>query len=115
MNHLKKFSESSEYWTTITSEYFNGCDIVNFHKDEIRKMENLCDENHIDMEINRYFYNSSRVDFEKEVSYQILPIRSTLYKIEDDYYILAYNTGGRVECYKADQLDGLIKLLKHIY
>ena len=133
MKHLKKFNESKKYYEEIPEDYFleSQDDILPFTNREIEMIKSICDE------INTKLKAPKVRDLDNEVyeltiitnvSYLNLGVddfgnkqrRSLIYKIEDDYFLFGFNVDSSLTFrfstlsstfYKADQIDGLLKLL----
>jgi hypothetical protein len=133
VKHLKKFNESKKYYEEIPEDYFleSQDDILPFTNREIEMIKSICDE------INTKLKAPKVRDLDNEVyeltiitnvSYLNLGVddfgnkqrRSLIYKIEDDYFLFGFNVDSSLTFrfstlsstfYKADQIDGLLKLL----
>ena len=129
MKYLKKFNESKDYYEEIPEDYFleSQDDILPFTNREIEMIKSICDE------INTKLKAPKVRDLDNEV-YELTLItnvsgvddfgnkqrRSLIYKIEDDYFLFGFNVDSSLTFrlstlsstfYKADQIDGLLKLL----
>ena len=129
MKHLKKFNESKDYYEEIPEDYFleSQDDILPFTNREIEMIKSICDE------INTKLKAPKVRDLDNEV-YELTLItnvsgvdyfgnkqkRSLIYKIKDDYFLFGFNVDSSLTFrlstlsstfYKADQIDGLLKLL----
>ena len=122
VKHLKKFNESKDYYEEIPEDYFleSQDDILPFTNREIEMIKSICDE------INTKLKAPKVRDLDNEV-YELTIItnvsgvddfgnkqrRSLIYKIEDDYFLFGFNVDRESSStfYKADQIDGLLKLL----
>jgi hypothetical protein len=133
VKYLKKFNESKKYYEEIPEDDFleSQDDILPFNNREIEMIKSICDE------INTKLKAPKVRDLDNEVyeltiitnvSYLNLGVddfrnkqrRSLIYKIEDDYFLFGFNVDSRLTFrfstlsstfYKADQIDGLLKLL----
>ena len=121
MKYLKKFNESKDYYEEIPEDDFweSSDDTLPFTNRDIEMIKSICDE--VDTELKA----PKVIDLNNEV-YELelinLEGRSLIYKIEDEYFLFGFNVDtysgqgspfrdSSSTFYKADQIDGLLKLL----
>ena len=125
MKYLKKFNESKDdYYVEITEDdFWEIAGELPFTKREIEMIKSTCDSRNTEL---KYF---KVIDLNNEVyelqlftkvsgvddfgSKFVFERRSLIYKIEDDYFLFGFNVDRESSStfYKADQIDGLLKLL----
>ena len=135
MKYLKKFNESKDYYEEIPEDYFWKCldmnvstlqpDIVPFTNREIEIIKSICDETNTKLKAPKALsFATSRmpsqpIDLDNEVYELTLNSNvsgvglSRIYKIKDEYFLFGFNVDRESSStfYKADQIDGLLKLI----
>jgi hypothetical protein len=130
MKYLKKFNESKDdYYVEIPEddfweikEYYNY-DTLPFTNREIEMIKSICDSRNTELkyakviDLNDEVYELQLItkgngvdDFGSKFVFQR---RSLIYKMEDEYFLFGFNVDRESSStfYKADQIDGLLKLL----
>ena len=130
MKYLKKFNESKDdYYVEIPEddfweikEYYNY-DTLPFTNREIEMIKSICDSRNTELkyakviDLNDEVYELQLItkgngvdDFGSKFVFQR---RSLIYKVEDEYFLFGFNVDRESSStfYKADQIDGLLKLL----
>lgn len=130
MKYLKKFNESKDdYYVEIPEddfweikEYYNY-DTLPFTNREIEMIRSICDSRNTELkyakviDLNDEVYELQLItkgngvdDFGSKFVFQR---RSLIYKMEDEYFLFGFNVDRESSStfYKADQIDGLLKLL----
>lgn len=126
MKYLKKFNESKDYYEEIPEDYFWKCldmnvstlqpDIVPFTNREIEIIKSICDETNTKLKAPK------EIDLDNEVYELTLNSNvsvvglSRIYKIKDEYFLFGFNVDRESSStfYKADQIDGLLKLIEEV-
>jgi hypothetical protein len=125
VKHLKKFNESKDYYEEIPEDYFleSQDDILPFNNREIEMIKSICDETNtklkapkvidLDNEVYELTLNTTCFDRAGHVSGVGL---SLIYKIKDEYFLFGFNVDRESSStfYKADQIDGLLKLIEEV-
>ena len=130
MKYLKKFNESKDdYYVEIPEddfweikEYYNY-DTLPFTNREIEMIKSICDSMNTELKYDKVIDLNDEVyelqlitkgngvdDFGSKFVFQR---RSLIYKVEDEYFLFGFNVDRESSStfYKADQIDGLLKLL----
>ena len=126
MKHLKKFNESKDdYYVEITEDDFSELqdDILPFTKREIEMIKSTCDSRNAELKYTKVIDLNNEV-YELQLFTKVSGVddfgskfvferRSLIYKMEDDYFLFGFNVDRESSStfYKADQIDGLLKLL----
>jgi len=125
VKHLKKFNESKDYYEEIPEDYFleSQDDILPFNNREIEMIKSICDETNTKLKgslfvISSVTKNKTLIWLEYESGFSGTPNvsgvgLSLIYKIKDEYFLFGFNLDRESSStfYKADQIDGLLKLL----
>lgn len=126
MKYLRAFNEaleSNEWYQQVTWDEYKDLSIIEtFTKREVEIIKDYLNDNKsdsidIDTEKDKdgdvYEFNVSSYKGLGTLHYS----RITIHKLEDDFFLLRYyptSYGTANYFYKADQLEGLIKLLKQV-
>ena len=130
MKYLKKFNESKDdYYVEIPENDFweikenYNYDILPFTKREIEMIKSTCDSRNTELKYTKVIDLNDKV-YELQLITKVSGVddfgskfvferRSLIYKIEDDYFLFGFNVDRESSStfYKADQIDGLLKLL----
>lgn len=118
MKYLRKFNESNDYYEEIPN-VFEFDKLLNFyHKFSKREIDYIIDfyknDNDILLSVNDVKIKIKKTiegydDFGDKFKFFT---KSIIYKGYDEWYFLERNIERTPEYYKADQIDGLLKLLK---
>jgi hypothetical protein len=124
MKYLKFFNEaleSNEYYTQITWEDYKELSTIEYftqHEvDTIKDYLNNNKSDSIDVQIEKEKTGEVREIYIKRYKNPIHYGSITIHKLEDDYFLLRDNPNSQGTAnyfYKADQLEGLINLLKQV-
>ena len=115
MKFIKKFNESinDEYYYSTDYEDFNkNTRVEEFSELDIDILTKLCKKNKIklnlydntDKVISIVLYFSSHTNLNEN--------KMIIYKEEDEWFIVSYKKSSSITYYKADQMDGLLKLIE---
>lgn len=130
MKYLKKFNESKDdYYVEIPEDDFweikenYNYDILPFTKREIEMIKSTCDSRNTELKYHKVIDLNDGV-YELQLITKVSGVddfgskfvferRSLIYKMEDDYFLFGFNVDRESSStfYKADQIDGLLKLL----
>ena len=126
MKHLKKFNESKDdYYVEIPEDDFSELqdDILPFTNREIEMIKSTCDSRNTELKYTKVIDLNNEV-YELQLFTKVSGVddfgskfvferRSLIYKMEDDYFLFGFNVDREPSStfYKADQIDGLLKLL----
>ena len=128
MKYLKKFNESKDdYYVEIPEDDFweieENYDILPFTKREIEMIKSTCDSRNAELKYTKVIDLNNEV-YELQLFTKVSGVddfgskfvferRSLIYKMEDDYFLFGFNVDRESSStfYKADQIDGLLKLL----
>ena len=125
MKYLKKFNESKDYYEEIQQDDFweSIDDTLPFTNREIEMIKSICDSMNTELKYDKVIDLNDEVyelqlitkgngvdDFGSKFVFQR---RSLIYKVEDEYFLFGFNVDRESSStfYKADQIDGLLKLL----
>lgn len=112
MKHLKGFNESKEdqFYHKIDREIFNeGRSVFHFDYSEKSKLKDFCDKNDI------IIHGDVPLHLIMPKKHLILSKHVVIYKEDDEWFIVASDTmTTNTKYYKADQIEGLIKLIQDI-
>jgi len=108
MKYLKIFEsfnkESKFYWKISSSEFRENTEIFEFTDSEIKSIKSICDKRSTEMDLS-----GGSINLDSDTG-----LGTRIDKEDDEYFAVAYNIYRTPEYYKADQLEGLIKLLEDI-
>jgi len=121
VKHLKKFNESKDYYEEIPEDYFleSQDDILPFTNREIEIIKSICDETNTKLKAPKVIDLDNEV-YELTLNTNVSGVGlSLIYKIKDEYFLFGFNVDRLANrfpissstFYKADQIDGLLKLL----
>jgi len=112
MKYLKifeSFNQGKYYWKISSSEFSENTEIFEFTDSEIQAIKKICDKKFTEM------YLTGSLNLRTNIGGKnLFTIRTRIDKEDDEFFAVAYDTDGTTEYYKADQLEGLIKLLEDI-
>ena len=125
MKYIRKFNESKDYYEEIPEDDFweSSDDTLPFTNRDIEMIKSICDEVDTELkapkviDLNNEVYELELItkgngvdDFGSKFFFQR---RSLIYKMEDEYFLFGFNVDRESSStfYKADQIDGLLKLL----
>ena len=114
MKYLKIFEsfnkESKFYWKISSSEFGENTEIFEFTDSEIKSIKSICDKRSTEMDLS-----GGSINLDSATGFRNLyNIKTRIDKEDDEYFAVAYNIDRTPEYYKADQMEGLIKLLEDI-
>ena len=126
MKYLKKFNESKDYYEEIPEDYFWKCldmnvstlqpDILPFTNREIEIIKSICDETNTKLKAPKAIDLDNEV-YELTLNSNVSGVGlSLIYKIKDEYFLFGFNVDRESSStfYKADQIDGLSKLIEEV-
>lgn len=121
MKYLKKFesfdSGGEFYWPISSTEFMRNTKMFEFTEPEIQSIKSICDKKFTEIDLETYFpfYSTGTINLETNTGGQnLFTVRTRIDKEDDEYFAVAYNIDRTPEYYKADQLEGLLKLLEDI-
>jgi len=118
VKYLKKFNESKDYYEEIPEDYFleSQDDILPFTNREIEIIKSICDETNTKLKAPKVIDLDNEV-YELTLNTNVSGVGlSLIYKIKDEYFLFGFNVDRESSStfYKADQIDGLLKLIEEV-
>ena len=124
MKYLKVFESFNSggkfYWPISASEFMRNTEMFEFTEPEIQSIKSICDKKYTEVDFELYdpyihHAPTGSINLETNTGGQnLFSVRTRIDKEEDEYFAVAYNIDRTPEYYKADQIEGLLKLLEDI-